>query len=114
MKLSGPPIELNAPAAQTIGMVIHELATNAAKYGALSNEVGRVFLDWSLHRAGDGLLFAMSWTEHGGPPCRSLPGKGSARRCCCAWRRTLSAPMSLSITIRMGFSGGYAAPPGTH
>jgi PAS domain S-box-containing protein len=68
VKLSGPPIELNASAAQTIGMVIHELATNAAKYGALSNDVGRVFLDWSLNAGREGVVLAMAWSEHGGPP----------------------------------------------
>ncbi len=46
--LTGPAVELNASAAQTIGMAVHELATNASKYGALSNETGYILLDWSL------------------------------------------------------------------
>lgn len=61
----GPPIKLSPTAAQTLGMVLHELATNAAKYGALSNDQGRVEISWSLDATTR--IFEMSWTEHGGP-----------------------------------------------
>ncbi len=60
----GPKLRLNAAAAQAIGLALHELATNAGKYGALSAEAGRVDVDWRC----DGDIFAMSWTEHKGPP----------------------------------------------
>ena len=59
----GPPVRLNAAAAQAIGLAIHELSTNAGKYGALSVETGRVDVRWRL----DGDVFAMSWTEFNGP-----------------------------------------------
>jgi PAS domain S-box-containing protein len=59
----GPTIELQASAAQTIGMAIHELATNACKYGALKNEAGRVFIEWSIEKG----QLVMSWVESGGP-----------------------------------------------
>lgn len=61
--LSGPPVRLNPAVAQTIGLALHELATNAAKYGALSVETGRVEVSWSV----DG-LFEIVWRERGGPP----------------------------------------------
>ncbi|GLH82353.1 hypothetical protein SSBR45G_72620 [Bradyrhizobium sp. SSBR45G] len=61
--IEGPQIELTPEAAQTIGMAIHELATNAAKYGALSNDDGRIVIRWRT----DGTIFDMSWTENGGP-----------------------------------------------
>jgi PAS domain S-box-containing protein len=64
----GPPLRLNAAAAQAIGLAIHELSTNAGRYGALSVETGRVDVCWRL----DGDVFAMSWTELSGPPV-SLP-----------------------------------------
>ena len=48
-------------------MTMHELATNAGKYGALSNSGGRVEIEWSLRRAGQGDAFTISWREHGGP-----------------------------------------------
>jgi PAS domain S-box-containing protein len=60
----GPKVHLNAAAAQAIGLALHELATNAGKYGALSVEAGRVEVGWQF----DGDTFAMSWTERNGPP----------------------------------------------
>src|SRR6266478_4652109 len=60
----GSPVRLNAAAAQAIGLALHELATNAGKYGALSVDAGRVDVCWRL----DGDVFAMSWTECNGPP----------------------------------------------
>jgi PAS domain S-box-containing protein len=60
----GSPVRLNAAAAQAIGLALHELATNAGKYGALSVGAGRVDVGWRL----DGDIFAMSWSERKGPP----------------------------------------------
>jgi PAS domain S-box-containing protein len=60
----GPTVRLNAAAAQAIGLALHELSTNASKYGALSVDCGRVDVCWGL----DGEIFAMSWTEGDGPP----------------------------------------------
>jgi two-component sensor histidine kinase len=60
----GSPVRLNAVAAQAIGLALHELATNAGKYGALSVNAGRVDVGWRL----DGDIFAMNWTETKGPP----------------------------------------------
>jgi PAS domain S-box-containing protein len=62
--LHGPKLRLNATAAQAIGLALHELATNAGKYGALSVNAGRVDLQWRC----EGDTFAMSWTERNGPP----------------------------------------------
>jgi two-component sensor histidine kinase len=62
--VDGPKLCLNAAAAQAIGLTLHELATNAGKYGALSVHAGRVDVCWGL----DGDVFAMSWTECNGPP----------------------------------------------
>jgi PAS domain S-box-containing protein len=59
----GPSVRLNAAAAQAIGLAIHELSTNAGKYGALSVDTGRVDVCWRL----DGDVFTMSWTEFNGP-----------------------------------------------
>jgi two-component sensor histidine kinase len=59
----GLPVRLNAAAAEAIGLALHELATNAGKYGALAADAGRVDVDWQ--RESD--LFAMSWIERDGP-----------------------------------------------
>jgi two-component sensor histidine kinase len=56
-------LRLNAAAAQVIGLAIHELATNASKYGALSVATGRIDVGWRCDRD----IFAMSWAEHNGP-----------------------------------------------
>lgn len=63
--LDGPPIRLVADATQPMAMVVHELATNAAKYGALSTPGGRVAVRWQL--MADGRL-RVDWRERGGPP----------------------------------------------
>jgi two-component sensor histidine kinase len=65
--LSGPPLTLNPAAAQAIGMALHELATNGAKYGALSVRQGTLRIAWNLTGAGDEQVFEMSWLERGGP-----------------------------------------------
>jgi len=60
----GSPLLLNAAAAQAIGLALHELATNAGKYGALSVNAGCVDVGWRL----EGDIFAINWTESKGPP----------------------------------------------
>jgi PAS domain S-box-containing protein len=60
----GPRLRLNPASAQAIGLALHELATNAGKYGALSTDKGRVDIVWGT--IGDTLT--MSWTERAGPP----------------------------------------------
>src|SRR5262249_3556670 len=65
----GTGINITAAAAQAIGMVMHELATNAHKYGALSSGGGRVVISWNIEAPNRGQpRFTMSWTESDGPP----------------------------------------------
>jgi PAS domain S-box-containing protein len=59
----GPRLRLNASCAQAIGLALHELATNAGKYGALSTDAGRIDICWDV---GD-RAFTISWTESSGP-----------------------------------------------
>jgi PAS domain S-box-containing protein len=68
----GPKLHLNAAAAQAVGLALHELATNAGKYGALSTDTGRIEVSWRV----DGAAFAMSWTESGGPSVRPPERQG--------------------------------------
>lgn len=75
--LKGEEVAIAPGAAQNLGMAIHELATNAAKYGALSNEDGEVMIAWSRGTGGDGEPeFALSWTECCGPPVAPPQHKG--------------------------------------
>lgn len=77
IKLSGAPILLSASAAQTIGMALHELSTNAGKYGAFSNAGGRLEVGWSIERTEDeGEAFVMSWRERDGPPVSAPAQRG--------------------------------------
>jgi PAS domain S-box-containing protein len=62
--LHGPKLRLSAASAQAIGLALHELATNAGKYGALSTDRGRVDIRWKT----DSETITMSWTESDGPP----------------------------------------------
>ena len=71
--ISGPKLLLAAKPALSLALVLHELATNAAKYGALSNESGFVELRWHVVHEGAGPRFCLTWTEHGGPPIPSAP-----------------------------------------
>lgn len=65
--IEGPRLMLQAKVAQDFALALHELATNAAKYGALSNTTGRVHIRWSI-TLGKPAQFAFRWQEEGGPP----------------------------------------------
>jgi two-component system CheB/CheR fusion protein len=67
VRVDGPAIALSNDCAQAVAMTVHELATNAAKYGALSRPSGRLSVTWD--RDGDDV--AIAWTERGGPPVRA-------------------------------------------
>jgi PAS domain S-box-containing protein len=73
--IEGPRVRLTTAAAQGIGMALHELATNAAKYGALSTPAGTVRIAWQITTAATP-AFAMSWLEEGGPKVAVPTGKG--------------------------------------
>jgi PAS domain S-box-containing protein len=70
--LDGPKLRLKAAAAQAIGLTLHELATNAGKYGALSVDAGRVDVGWRF----DNGMFKISWTEYEGPPVSQPERRG--------------------------------------
>ena len=69
--VGGPRVTLKADAAQAVAMVLHELATNAAKYGAFSKRDGRLLLRWRWLRNGSSHRLAIEWQELGGPPVLS-------------------------------------------
>ena len=77
VRMEGPQAVLEPTAAQAIAVVLHELATNASKYGALSNARGQIGLTWS--RSEDGQL-ALRWTELGGPRVNAPERKGFGSR----------------------------------
>jgi PAS domain S-box-containing protein len=68
----GPDVHLRPPAMQSLGLILHELATNATKHGALSGQAGTVTIGWTMSTSGVELI----WTESGGPPVRPPQRKG--------------------------------------
>ncbi len=70
--MHGPKLRLSPASAQAIGLALHELATNAGKYGSLSTDTGRVDVSWGT----DGDTLTMSWTEREGPPVSAPKRRG--------------------------------------
>ena len=73
---SGPNVSLQPAAAQSLALALHELATNAAKYGALSSISGRIQVSWELNAG----ALVLRWTETGGPPTQSPASPGFGTR----------------------------------
>ena len=74
--VDGPNVALSAKTSLLLTMCLHELATNAAKYGALSNGSGQVHVNWELLGNGSDRKVRLSWRESGGPPVTAPQRKG--------------------------------------
>ncbi|WP_336488920.1 PAS domain-containing sensor histidine kinase [Methylobacterium nigriterrae] len=77
--IRGPAIEVGPKAALSLSLMMHELATNAAKYGALSVPEGRVMVDWEVAEAAEPTV-RLAWRERGGPPVSPPARKGFGSR----------------------------------
>ncbi len=102
VKLKGPQIEINARAALSLGMAVHELATNAAKYGCFSVPEGSVSLNWIRQDDGETNDFIFTWKETGGPaPSKDIKdGFGSQ-----LIRSTIEGSLSGAVKIDHGKNG---------
>jgi two-component sensor histidine kinase len=80
MRMSGPAVPLSPRLAVVLSMIVHEIATNAAKYGALSNETGTVRLDWEVAKEAAGQKLRLIWAEAGGPPVVAPVQRGFGSR----------------------------------
>src|SRR5215468_7183228 len=85
ISVSGPQVFLKPATAQTIAMVVHELATNAAKYGALSEGKGKIKLAWEWRRG----VLRLSWEESGGPRVQPADSAGYGSKVIAASARQL-------------------------
>jgi PAS domain S-box-containing protein len=74
--IDGEPIVVDGSFAQMFALVIHELATNAAKHGSLSAPQGHVVIGWKVDRSGPVALLRFTWTERGGPPATQPDSEG--------------------------------------
>jgi two-component sensor histidine kinase len=77
---SGPPVWLSPRMALSLSMALHELATNAVKYGALSTPDGQVRIEWTVTAGPDGARLTLTWTESGGPPVTVPTRRGFGSR----------------------------------
>lgn len=80
LSVEGPPVPVGPKAAQLLALAVHELATNAAKYGALSRPGGRVALTSAFTGEGDESLLVIQWREAGGPPVTPPERQGFGSR----------------------------------
>jgi two-component sensor histidine kinase len=79
-EVGGDDVRLQPKAALSLAMVFHELATNSVKYGALSNDVGRIDMTWQVEVTPEGDRMRLLWKERGGPPVSSPVRKGFGSR----------------------------------
>ena len=81
IEIVGPAVWLSPNTAVAMSMALHELTTNAVKYGALSNPTGHVALEWTLSEAGaEQERLTLRWEEHGGPPVTPPTRRGFGSR----------------------------------
>ncbi len=78
--LSGPRVNLPPGTVVPISMILHELCTNSLKYGALSNDNGRITLHWTAKPAENGTRLDIVWSEEGGPPVKPPDHEGFGSR----------------------------------
>lgn len=80
IKVRGPEVTLTPRLALAFSMAFHELATNALKYGALTNEVGRILLDWDIVAGAGPRTLRLTWQEFDGPPVSPPTRRGFGSR----------------------------------
>lgn len=78
--VAGPDVALGPKAGLSLSLILHELATNATKYGALSNETGAITVTWSIEETPGDRTLVLSWLEKNGPPVQQPLRKGFGSR----------------------------------
>lgn len=110
IKIDGPALRLNSSAAQNLGMAIHELSTNAAKYGSLSNDSGIVRISWAVLDKDRGQQVQLKWSEEGGPPLSPPTHRGFGHTVIVSMaKRSLDADVALEFR-REGLVWIFTAP----
>ncbi|BCM87367.1 sensor histidine kinase [Methylobacterium indicum] len=104
VELDGPAVDLPSEIAVPIGMAIHELTTNAAKYGALSNRAGRVRIRWSVEPGTDRPRLRFRWQESGGPAVAPPTRQGFGSR---LLQRVLTTQVQAEVATDYA-PGGFA------
>jgi two-component sensor histidine kinase len=97
--LAGPALDLHAKAALSLAMALHELCTNASKYGALHGEAGHVAIGWALT---EGNQLIITWRESGGPAVATPTSKGFGSRMI---ERALAADLGATVSFDYAAEG---------
>jgi PAS domain S-box-containing protein len=97
IQLNGPELHLPPRQAVVLGMAIHELTTNAAKYGALSVASGLVQVDWKVDGQGERAVVTIDWCELGGPVIEAQPSSGFGSR---LLRQTITQELAGELDLR--------------
>ena len=96
-RLSGDVVKVAPTAVLALGVFFHELATNALKYGALSNNKGTISIDWTVTSTAEGEALLLNWRESGGPPVPPRSHKGFGSR---VIERGLSHQLGGSVALK--------------
>ena len=109
LSLSGPRLLVSAQTGGSLAMAVHELATNALKYGALSQPAGTVELSWALRAEDSGQRLTLAWREAGGPPvttpaeegfgCRLIRTTAATEKEACVELSYLSTGLACTISF---------------
>ncbi len=109
VKVIGPELRLSASAVQTFALIVHELLTNAAKYGALSNDSGEVLVNWSVADEQPRQFLEFNWEERGGPEVVATGQKGFGFTLISAMGRSLSTAPNIKLN-RSGLECNIRVP----
>jgi PAS domain S-box-containing protein len=101
-ELHGPEVRVEARVAVGFALAIHELATNALKYGALSQDAGRVLIRWHVVRTPEGPRMKLVWREEGGPPVTPPKRRGFGSRMI---EQGLASELGGSVALDFGSAG---------
>jgi two-component system CheB/CheR fusion protein len=102
VSIAGPPVRLQPKAAENLGMAVHELATNAVKYGALARPDGRIDVNWAFQPDGSDRRLVFEWDEHGAPPSDGPKRRGFGTE---LLERTLNYELSAETALDFGADG---------
>lgn len=95
--IDGPPVAVPAGSTITLCLMLHELATNAAKYGALAGDGGRVSIAWTVETNGAACLVDLQWREDGGQPIVAPARKGFGSRLLAASALQLNGELAMDF-----------------
>jgi len=101
IRCAGPSVRLSPKSALALAMALHELCTNAVKYGALKGDQGRVSIEWQATSTAGAQRLRLSWQESGGPPVREPTKHGFGSRLL----RSLSEDLDAQVELRYPSTG---------